>query len=96
MIRVATAASRVIGALRFPNQDSVLYIDIPGARTGAVDTMGGANLFIILPPPPIIVLPFTLSASDFGPTMGECFDPFGSEKEEGREKIFFVHHDPPQ
>jgi hypothetical protein len=96
MIRVATAASRVIGALRFPNQDSVLYIDIPGARTGAVDTMGGAYLFIILPPPPIIVLPFTLSASDFSPTVGERFNLFGFEKEERREKIFLVHHAPPQ
>ena len=53
--------------------------------------MGGAHLLIVLPPSAVIVLPFTLSATDFSPAMGEGFRLSGFEEQEGGEEIFLGH-----
>src|SRR5690606_38556196 len=51
--------ARVIGLLGFPGHQPVFDIDFPATGTGAVNTVGRANNFVVLPALTIGTLPLT-------------------------------------
>ena len=67
------AAGGVVRALGFPDNDPVLDVDVPGTGAGAVDAVGGADFFIVLPALAVEVLPLALAAADFTPSIGNRF-----------------------
>jgi hypothetical protein len=73
VIGVSIPASRVVRALGFPDQYAVFDIHIPRAGTGAVNTVSGANFFVILPTTAIEIFPFTLSTTYLGPFLSNLF-----------------------
>ena len=50
--------------LHFPDDNAVLDVDVPGAAAGAVDTMRGANHFVVLPAVTVKGLPQSLLGVD--------------------------------
>ena len=89
MVGISWAALRVIRSLGFPHNDAVFHVDIPGTGPRAVHTMGGTNLFIVLPPLSVKVFPGSLAATNFSPVFGGFFlltavlFTFGAEKSQG-------------
>jgi hypothetical protein len=97
MVGKSLPGGRIVRGLGFPHQDSILYIDIPGAGTCAVDPVGGSHLFVILGAATIKILPAALAATGRGPTIF-CFvcladpgDIFWSKETKGRQKRTFGH-----
>jgi hypothetical protein len=101
MIGIPVSASGIIGALRFPDQNTVLNVHIPGTRAGAIDPVGGTNLLVVLPAAAIEIFPFPLAATGLCPVVGRFFFPATivlttlSEKPEGIQEAFFGHNLPP-
>jgi hypothetical protein len=73
VIGVFVSTSRVVCALGFPHKNAVFDIHIPGAGTGAVNAVSGADFFVILPTTAIEIFPFTLSTTDLGPFLSDLF-----------------------
>jgi hypothetical protein len=98
VIRESLAAIWIVGGLGLPDDDPVFYIDIPGAGAGAIDTVGGAHLFIVLPPVAIKMFPGPLSAAIFRPVTREFSFPTailgaaGTKKAEPIHEISDRHH----
>src|SRR3546814_700181 len=57
MVRHVRPGARIIGLLRFPGDQTVLHIDLPAARSGAVGAVRRADDLVVLPALPIAVLP---------------------------------------
>ena len=72
------AAGGVVRALGFPDDDTVLDVDVPGTGAGAVDAVGGADFFVVLPALAVEVLPFALAAADLAPAAGDASPPGSS------------------
>jgi hypothetical protein len=73
VVRIALSAIGIIGALGFPYQDAVFDINVPGTGTGTVDTMGGADFFIVLPAAPIKIFPLPLATANLCPVISGFF-----------------------
>jgi hypothetical protein len=59
--------------LGFPDQNTVFDIHIPGAGTGTVNAVSGADFFVVLATTTIEIFPFTLSTTDLGPFLSDLF-----------------------
>jgi hypothetical protein len=66
-------ATRIVTPLSFPDDDPVFDVHIPGAGSGAIDPVGGADLLVILPSFAVEILPLPLATTDLGPTAGYGF-----------------------
>jgi hypothetical protein len=101
MIWKSLSTVRVICPLCFPNQDTVFDVHVPGTGTGAIHTVGRTNLFVILPPFTVEVLPYSLPTTDLPPVVGGFFFlttilfTFGAEKTQGGQKGSIGHEAPP-
>ncbi len=60
MVGQVRARARVVGLLGFPGDQPALHVDLPAARTGAVDPVSGARNLVVLPAGPVGVLPGTV------------------------------------
>ena len=73
------ARARVVGLLGFPGDDAALDVDLPRARAGAVDAVGGAHDLVVRPAVAVGVLPGAVFAGGHAVAAGEA-TPWGCEK----------------
>ena len=57
MVRQVRTSTGIIGLLCLPGYQTVLDVNLPAARAGAVNTMGRAYDLVMLPTLPVAVLP---------------------------------------
>src|SRR5690606_828903 len=60
VIRQIGTRTGIVSLLGFPGDQTVFYVDFPAARTGAVDAVGRAHDFVVLPALAIAPLPATI------------------------------------
>lgn len=72
VIRHVGARARIVGLLRFPRDDPAFHVDLPRARTGAVDAVRRADDLVVLPAQPVAVLPLTILVGDGTVAVGEA------------------------
>ena len=65
------ARARVVGLLGFPGDDAALDVDLPRARTGAVDAVGGAHDLVVRPAVAVGVFPGAVFAGGDAVVAGE-------------------------
>jgi hypothetical protein len=98
VIGESLAAIRIVGGLGLPDDDPVFYIYVPGTGAGAIDTVGGPHLFVVLPPVAIKMFPGPLSAAIFRPVTRELsfltafLGAAGMKKAEPIHEISDRHH----
>lgn len=71
MIGQIGAGAGVIGLLGFPGHQPVFNVDLPAARTGAIDAVRGTHDFVVLPARPVAVLPASIFVGDDTVITGE-------------------------
>lgn len=66
----------VVGSLSFPGDYAVFDEDLPGAGSGAVDAMGGADYFVVAPAVAVEDVAATSTFAEYGASV-VAFLPFG-------------------
>src|ERR1039457_5154595 len=67
------ARARGVGLLGFPGDDAALDVDLPRARTGAVDAVGGAYHLVVRPTVTVGVFPGAVFTVRNAEALGETF-----------------------
>ena len=87
VVRQVRPGARIVGLLRFPGDDPALDVDLPGARTGAIDPMGRAHDFVVLPALAVASLPVAVLAGGDAVAIGKFTDVFCREEVQSVQQV---------
>ncbi|CCJ84870.1 hypothetical protein BN133_1247 [Cronobacter dublinensis 582] len=73
VVRHIGAGARVVGLLGFPGDETVFHVNLPAAGTGAVNAVGGADNFVMLPALTVTLFPVPVRFQQLSMPIGKGF-----------------------